>query len=175
MRYAFVAEHRDQFQVRSMCRCLRIQPSGFYAWRKSPLSQRARDDARQTELIRQAWNGSGKVYGYRKLHNDLLDQGERCCSNRVARLTRLAGIRRKSATSAGLARMGEDRLRISEVLDTHFAKSWTSVSQSPGQLTRFGRGCLVKFQTVMISAFSPWVKRDGARVLRMLSPSRAMR
>ena len=66
-------------------------------------------------------------------------------------------------------------LRISEVLDTHFAKSWTSVSQSPGQLTRFGRGCLVEFQAEMISAFSPWVKRDGARVLRMLSPSRAMR
>jgi len=38
---------------------LRIQPSGFYAWQKSPRSERARDDARQTELIRQAWNDSG--------------------------------------------------------------------------------------------------------------------
>lgn len=73
MRYAFVAEHQDQFRVRAMCRCLRIQPSGFYAWQKNPLSQRAREDARQTELIRQAWNDSGKVYGYRKLHDDLLD------------------------------------------------------------------------------------------------------
>ena len=76
-----------------MCRCLRIQPSGFYAWQKSPLSQRAREDARQTDLIRKAWNDSGKVYGYRKLHDDLLDHGETCCPNRVARLTRLAGIR----------------------------------------------------------------------------------
>ena len=61
-----------------MCRCLRIQPSGFYAWQKSLLSTRAQEDARQTELIRQAWNDSGKVYGYRKLHDDLLDQGETC-------------------------------------------------------------------------------------------------
>jgi hypothetical protein len=38
-----------------------------------------------------------------------------------------------------------------------------------------GQECLVEFQAAMISAFSPWVKRDGARVLRMLSPSRAMR
>jgi DNA-binding transcriptional LysR family regulator len=76
-----------------MCRYLRIQPSGFYAWQKSPLSTRAQEDARQTELIRQAWNDSGKVYGYRKLHDDLLDQGETCCPNRVARLTRLAGIK----------------------------------------------------------------------------------
>lgn len=56
-----------------MCRCLRIQPSGYYAWQKSQLSWRAREDARQTDLIRQAWSDSGKVYGYRKLHDDLLD------------------------------------------------------------------------------------------------------
>jgi putative transposase len=76
-----------------MCRCLAVQPSGYYAWQKNPLSKRAHEDARQTKLIQQAWNDSGKVYGYRKLHDDLLDQGETCCPNRVARLTRLAGIK----------------------------------------------------------------------------------
>ena len=70
-----------------MCRCLAVQPSGYYAWRKEPLSRRACEDARQTTLIRQAWHDSGRVYGYRKLHDDLLDQGETCCPNRVARLT----------------------------------------------------------------------------------------
>ena len=76
-----------------MCQCLRIQPSGFYAWLKNPLSKRTKEDARQTGLIRQAWEESGKVYGYRKLHDDLLDQGETCCPNRVARLASLAGIK----------------------------------------------------------------------------------
>ena len=47
---------------------------------------------RQTELIRQAWTDSGKVYGYRKLTDDLRDQGERLSENRVARLASLAGI-----------------------------------------------------------------------------------
>ncbi len=47
-----------------MCRVLMIHVSGFYAWLKEPLSQRAQDDARQTELIRQSWGDSGKVYGY---------------------------------------------------------------------------------------------------------------
>ena len=92
MRYAFIAEHRTLFAVRTMCRCLRIHPSGFYAWLKNPLSKRAREDVRQTEFIRTTWKDSGKVYGYRKLHDDLRDQGERCSPNRVARLTRLAGI-----------------------------------------------------------------------------------
>jgi len=93
MKYAFVAEHRPLFSVRAMCRCLRIHPSGFYAWLKAPLSKRAKEDIRQTDLIRRAWTDSGKVYGYRKLHDDLLDQGETCCPIRVARLARLAGIK----------------------------------------------------------------------------------
>jgi putative transposase len=76
-----------------MCRMLRIHPSGYYAWLKNSLSKRAREDARQTELIRKAWQESGEVYGYRKLHDDLLDQGETCCVNRVARLARLSGIK----------------------------------------------------------------------------------
>lgn len=88
-----MAEHRRQFPVRAMCRCLRIQPSGFYAWLKNPLSRRAREDARQIELLDKAWKESGRVNGYRKLHDDLLDQGETSCANRVARLARLAGIK----------------------------------------------------------------------------------
>jgi len=93
VKYAFVAAHRPQFTVRTMCRCLCIHPSGFYAWLKSPVSRRAKEDARQTALIKQAWQNSGKVYGYRKLHHDLRDQGEHCSPNRVARLAGLAGIR----------------------------------------------------------------------------------
>jgi putative transposase len=69
-----------------------VHVSGVYAWLKEPLSLRAQDDVRQTELIRQAWGDSGKVYGYRKLTDDLRDQGEPVSENRVARLASLAGI-----------------------------------------------------------------------------------
>jgi len=92
VRYAFIEAHRAEFSVRSMCRMLCVHFSGFYAWLKEPLSQRALEDARQTELIHQAWTDSGKVYGYRKLTDDLRDAGETCSENRVARLTSLAGI-----------------------------------------------------------------------------------
>lgn len=93
MRYAFIAEHRPIFSIRAMCRCLSVQPSGFYAWLKDPLSRRAKEDQRQIELLRTAWRDSSKVYGYRKLHDDLMDMGENCSPNRVARLAQLAGIR----------------------------------------------------------------------------------
>jgi putative transposase len=52
---------------------LMVHFSGFYTWLKEPLSSRRHEDVQQTELIQQAWTDSGKVYGYRKLHDDLLD------------------------------------------------------------------------------------------------------
>lgn len=86
----FVAEHREQFSVRAMCRCLRIQPSGFYTWLKAPLSARAQEDRVRLNCCtkpgpRAAMSMAIAVYGYRKLHDDLIDQGVRVCPNRVAR------------------------------------------------------------------------------------------
>ena len=71
---------------------LSVHPSGFYAWIKEPLSLRAQEDQRQTKLLKKAWKDSGKVYGYRKIYDDLIDMGEIVSENRVARLARLAGI-----------------------------------------------------------------------------------
>ena len=93
MRYAFIEGHHQQFSVRRMCNMFSVHPSGFYAWLKQPFCKRALEDQRQTELLKRAWEESGKVYGYRKLHDDLEDQGETCCPNRVARLAKIAGIK----------------------------------------------------------------------------------
>ena len=62
---------------------LLVHPSGFYAWLREPLSQRALEDHRQTELIKIAWEENGEVYGYRKLHDDLCDMGEDIRTNRA--------------------------------------------------------------------------------------------
>ena len=93
MKYVFIKAHQLQFTIRVMCRMLAVHPSGFYAWAKRPFSKRAVEDERQTKLLEEAWADSGKVYGYRKLHDDLRDQGETSCPNRIARLAKLAGIK----------------------------------------------------------------------------------
>ena len=121
MKYAFIAEHRPQYSVRRMCRCLNIHPSGFYAWIKNPLSHRAREDARQTKLLEEAWNDSGKVYGYRKLHDDLVELGETSCPNRVARLARLAGIRAEIGYKRKLGKYGgRPSVVVDNTLDRQF-------------------------------------------------------
>ena len=70
MASAFIRAHREKIGARHVPGA--AGPfSGFYAWLIEPLSNRAQEDARQTELIRQAWAESAKVYGHRKLTDDL--------------------------------------------------------------------------------------------------------
>jgi putative transposase len=86
---------------------MELHPSGYYAWRRSLASPRARDDARLIGLIKQSWLESGGVYGYRKVMRDLRELGERCGKNRVARLMAAeelrsqTGYRRRPRQSAG--------------------------------------------------------------------------
>jgi putative transposase len=69
-----------------------VHRSGFYAWCREPLSQRGREDVRQTGLIKQFWLESGGIYGYRKVHDDLREVGEPCGKHRVFRLMRMAKL-----------------------------------------------------------------------------------
>ncbi len=121
MKYAFIKAHRVLFNVRAMCRMLCVHPSGFYAWMKQPLSHRANEDIRQTILIKDAWYDSGKVYGYRKLHDDLRDHGETCCPNRVARLAKLAGIKAQIGYKRRSGKYGgKPSIVIDNTLDRQF-------------------------------------------------------
>jgi len=72
---------------------MRVHPSGYYAWLKQPVSDRQKENQRLTGQIKQLWLESGCVYGYRKIHDDLRDLGERCGINRVHRLMHRAGIK----------------------------------------------------------------------------------
>lgn len=85
--------YRHEHQVRTLCRVMRVQRSGYYAWLKSPESNRVKDDRRLLGLIKQAWLESGGVYGYRKVYRDVRDWGETCGRHRVARLMRQEGLR----------------------------------------------------------------------------------
>lgn len=70
-----------------------VHPSGYYAWRSSPLLNRQREDARLLGHIKQFWLESGGVYGYRKITADMRDIGESCGKHRVYRLMKAEGLR----------------------------------------------------------------------------------
>lgn len=120
MRYAFIDAHRTQHSTRVLCKMLNVHPSGFYRWVKSPLSTRVVQDARQTVLIKDAWKESGKIYGYRKLHDDLIEMGEQVSANRVARLARLAGIQAQIGYKKPGKHGGKPSVIVDNTLDRQF-------------------------------------------------------
>ena len=84
---------RDPFPIRMMCRLLEVSASGYYEWRSRPPSTRAQANQHLLGRIRSLHAASDGVLGRRRIHDDLLEEGERCSPNRVGRLMQGAGLK----------------------------------------------------------------------------------
>lgn len=93
MKYRFMNEHRQEFAVTLMCRVLKVNRAGFYAWLHQPESERHKEDQRLLGLIRNSYAGSHGVYGSRRVFGDLREVGETCGVHRVARIMRAHKIK----------------------------------------------------------------------------------
>jgi transposase InsO family protein len=92
VKYAFVAAHRPQFRIASMCRVLKVSRSGYYEWRSRAPSAHALADQALLPKIRHLHVASKEAYGAVKTWKVLNQQGVSCGKHRVARLRRDAGI-----------------------------------------------------------------------------------
>jgi putative transposase len=95
MRFAFIAAEKATHPVTRLCRCLRVTPSGFYAWATRGLSVRAQRDVVLRTKLRAFHAASGHRYGRPNLWKDLQEDGEAVSEKRVARLMREEGIQGK--------------------------------------------------------------------------------
>jgi transposase InsO family protein len=93
MKFGFIFDHRETFEVGCMCNVLSVSRSGYYAWSKRPQSQRSTENRELQDKIRVLHAASHGIYGAPKIHKDLVDAGISCGKNRVARIMRNAGIR----------------------------------------------------------------------------------
>ncbi len=75
-----------------MCRCLKVSPSGYYAWESRSPSLREIENTRLLKQIRDIHDDSGGIIGAPRMHEELQSQGERISLNRVARLMAAHGI-----------------------------------------------------------------------------------
>lgn len=96
MKYQFIEEHRDQYPVRLMCQVLEVARSGYYQWRKQPLSKRKMADLLLLRHIQDIFTESRETYGSYRIQAELAEQGIRCGRKRVARLMQTYQMRPKT-------------------------------------------------------------------------------
>lgn len=122
MTFGFIEVHRDEFSVRRMCDALSVSPSGYYAWRKRPMSRAAREDRRLLLEIKSVFRESRETYGSPRVHQGLKQAGFRCSRKRVARLMREEGLRPKKARRfRRTTQASESHQKAPNVLDRKFA------------------------------------------------------
>ena len=96
MRFRFIAEHSDAFEVAAMCETFGVSRSGYYAWKNRPASNTEQQAESLTIEIEDIHVKRKQVYGSPRVHQELLDRGHSCCVNTVAKLMRLAGVRART-------------------------------------------------------------------------------
>ena len=92
MKYACIARHEHEHDVRLMCTVLEVSPSGYYASRQRAPCARARADERLLLNVRLAHAKSGGTYGAPRVQRELKDEGMSVGTKRVARLMREEGL-----------------------------------------------------------------------------------
>jgi len=129
-----VTAYRATHRLATLCRVLGVSPSGYYAWRRRPLSPRARADVTLSAQIQAIHTRSRGTYGVPRVHAELAAAGVRIGRKRVARLMRAVGVqgvsRRKfqrttrrdpaaapapDLVSRDFAAVGPDRLWVADI------------------------------------------------------------
>ena len=90
-RYRFIARNR-QIGIKYLCGWLKVSRSGFYDWLNRGESRHAVKDKQLAQLIGIIHQDSRGTYGSPRVHQALLQQGEKVGKKRVERLMQALGL-----------------------------------------------------------------------------------
>ena len=113
--------HQAVHPIATMCRVLGVSPSGYYAWRERPLSQRARADVKLSAEIQAIHRESRGTYGVPRIHAELAERGIAVGRKRIARLMRGAGLQGVSRRKAFRTTVRDETARPApDLVERHF-------------------------------------------------------
>ena len=119
-----VDEYRKEYPVSVLCESLGVSLSGYYAWKKRPVSQHQREDQQLAEQIQAVYHSCRQVYGSPRIHAELREQGVASSRKRVARLMREQGLSARRRRHKTITTKSEPGARVApNVLDQDFTAS----------------------------------------------------
>jgi putative transposase len=92
MRYAWIKKHSRLFPKAVMCRVLIVSTSGYYdSIKRIPCPQQIRRRS-IAQAAAHSYFESNRIYGYRKVYEDLQEEHVVCCDQTVRRIMREIGL-----------------------------------------------------------------------------------
>jgi transposase InsO family protein len=88
----FIDQNRGRFGVEPTCRTLGVSASAYHQRNSGKRSARRVEDERLTGRIREVHKDNYECYGYRRVHAQLVRDGEQAGRDRIARLMRKDGV-----------------------------------------------------------------------------------
>jgi len=107
---------RHEFTVTLMCRVLSLSRSGFYAWRKRPVSRRDQRRVLVGSAVEATYAQFKRRYGAPRLTVELNEQGVPCSLNHVAALLKERGLRARNGKGFRYRPRTEAMTNVSENL-----------------------------------------------------------
>jgi transposase InsO family protein len=122
VRYQALATIPSPLALGRRCALLAVSRSGFYAWRRRPVSRRAEVNQRLVAEMQVIHREVDRTYGSPRMAPELVGRGLPCGRHRVARLMRAHGIRAKQARRF---RVTTDSQHGYAVAPNHLARQFT--------------------------------------------------
>ena len=95
MKFTYIKDHRNEFDVKVMCRVFDVTRAGYYAWLKRPEGPRARRACELAQQISKVHQEVKGVYGSIKITRELRRRNHHANRKTVARLMQALGIKSK--------------------------------------------------------------------------------
>ena len=83
-KFEFIDAQKADFPIVKMCQWAEVSTSGYYEWRGRPASATAIRREHLTALVKAVFEHSEQTYGYRRVHAQLIRQGEQVSPELVA-------------------------------------------------------------------------------------------
>lgn len=92
MKYEFIRNHAEEFELNDMCEALVIHRSRYSRWRDGNVSERKLKDNMIKEAIMRIYDEAKGRYGYRPIHAHLKEEEMNCGRDRTLRLMNELGL-----------------------------------------------------------------------------------